>query len=104
MSRISSTYLKLKLFNDDINKQSKEHPTFQMFHKQKIQDFKNKNRVALQFLNTRTLEMVDKYVKRNAEGKPETNDGVYSYANEEDMKAHALEFDELMKRTLIIEY
>lgn len=105
----NGTYWDLKKFRDDINSQIQEHVTFAMFHKQKISDFRTRNKMKLEHMDKCVKQMIKDFVEHDNEGNPiivkkEGQPDVYQYESEEKKAAHDKAFRHFMSVTIVIEF
>lgn len=109
MSKITGNYKQLIILRNEINEYSKKSISFVFFNREKIKNFFARNQMHLQLADEKTERLTRRYVKQDEKGNAirleDKGDGFvkFDFNNAEDEKAFNIEYNDFMKRNVIIE-
>ena len=107
--KTNGTYNELAHFRNDIGAQSKAHPTFAAFHRNKIADFFKYNAMRLQLLDEKIDALFKQFIEHDGEGKritytDENGKELFKYYSEEAKNRFTEKYAQLMNTNITIEY
>lgn len=104
--RKKTNFRELSLLLQDIEQQSNAHPTFTLFHRDKIKEFYESNRGRIDELGERTQGVLKQYAKLDERGMPliiQTPQGPQiQFKSDEDLKEYQKFYYELLKEEIYL--
>lgn len=109
MPKRTVTIMQALMIRNEINEYSKSSITFRIFNEDKILRFLNYNDLLLKGADRMIEEMVKKYVRHDADGKPVVLESVhgnvkYDFLDDNAAEAFRLEYNSYVSRTREIQF